>query len=218
MKGSVKLSDRLTMHAHDLEVLVAKEMLTNEFQRYVNRHGFNSGPLSIDCRGFAAVLKSYSLPGVSALRSDTVQLLFEAVAGGQPSLLVQDFVNVVFPPKQVKRVVINNKPSDQQVSTNVESKFIHGPIRISKDLNIPKPSGRFNRDADQLIQAHQQKFKYPKSRNSFIAPIDFNETWVAKSLRPPDYSLNRLHVFGLSTMQGGSSIMSVTKRFYIVYY
>lgn len=212
MKGGVKLADRLTMHSHDLEVLVAKEILTNDFQRYVNRHGFNSGPLTIDFRGFSSVLKSYSLPGVSPLRSDTAQLLFEAVSGSQTSLLIEDFIDVVFPPKQIKRVVINNKPSDQEVATKVDSKFMHGPIRVMKDVNIPKPSGRFNPDSDQLIQAHQQKFKYPKSRNSFVAPVDFDETWVSRSLQPPAYSLNRSHVFGLSSMQGGSSIMTITKR------
>ena len=206
------MQDRLTMHSHDLEVLVAREMLVSEFQRYVNRHGFNSGPLIIDSRGFASVLKSFTLPGVSGLRAETAQLLFEAVASGKETVTVADFTDVVFPPKQIKRVVVNNKASDQAVSAKVPSQVIQGPFRAPKDINIPKPSGRFNPEADQLVQAHQQRFKYPKSRNSFAAPADFDQSWVTKSLRPPDISLNRLHVFGLSTMQGGKNMSGITKR------
>jgi|APGre2960657505_1045072.scaffolds.fasta_scaffold600404_1 hypothetical protein len=52
------------MPAQDLETFVAKEILVNEFKKYVGRHGLSSGPLAVDAKGFAAVIKSYSLPGI----------------------------------------------------------------------------------------------------------------------------------------------------------
>ena len=97
------------MHSGDFETMVAREMLVNEFQRYVSRTGIVSNPLVIDLRGFKAVLGSFALPGISPLRSESVSLLYEAITDQHDELLVQDFIDIVFPQKEVKRVVINNK-------------------------------------------------------------------------------------------------------------
>merc|ERR1711991_1137298 len=53
--------------------------------------------------------------GIPALKSDEMQLLFEAISEDGQTLHVTALQDVMFPPKPVKRVVINNKPSDQRI-------------------------------------------------------------------------------------------------------
>ena len=63
MKGDVLMKERLSMHAKDLDTYVAKEILSNEFRKYVNKHGLSTDILEINRRGFVHVMKSFHLPG-----------------------------------------------------------------------------------------------------------------------------------------------------------
>ena len=36
------MKERLSMHAKDLDTYVAKEILSNEFRKYVNKHGLST--------------------------------------------------------------------------------------------------------------------------------------------------------------------------------
>ena len=52
MKSSVALKNRLSVHAKELEETLAKEIISNEFKKYVDRHSVSStGPLAINQRG-----------------------------------------------------------------------------------------------------------------------------------------------------------------------
>ena len=53
--------------------------------------------------------------GIPNLKNDEMQLLFEAISDDGVTVQVKSLQDVMFPPKPMKRVVINNKPSDQEI-------------------------------------------------------------------------------------------------------
>ena len=65
VKGDVLMKERLSMHAKDLDTYVAKEILSNEFRKYVNKHGLSSDIVEVNKRGFLHVLRTFHLPGKS---------------------------------------------------------------------------------------------------------------------------------------------------------
>jgi hypothetical protein len=79
---------------------------------------------------------------------------------------------------------------------NLSSRPLSGPIRNSKELQLPSsPKGLTG--AGQTLQ----KYVYPKSKNTFTAPDGFSQAVVNRSLKLPAGLLRRTHVWGMNRMQ-----------------
>ena len=67
---------------------------------------------------------------------------FEAISEDGHILQIVSLQDVMFPPKPMKRSVINNKAIDHETHSPKKEVIMKGPIKYSKELEIPTSPSR----------------------------------------------------------------------------
>jgi len=231
-KGKVKMP--VTMKLEELQEKVARDLLMKLFQPFT---GANDGRArgreeGVEFPDFSRVLRSFSFPGTSPIRPETIHFLFDLCshtsAGpvlneeGRPVADAHHFIDLIFGQHLTRREEVQRQRHairlDKTDVTDAEglplTSFVDkmeagrrkvgtGPVRVTNPTDAKAEKA-------QDILAVPLRFVSRKSRTALTVPSDFDPTTaIPRSDSLPSHHLVRKHVFGLSTTHYSGNTLHV---------